>query len=660
MPGGWFSRAADLASMDPGPSVGTPADAPTIQASAQPSFGSSLPAPLPLPTGDSLDAAESLAAQSQRMWDAAGAARVLTDRAGAIVEASRLDVVDDDLNRSARAVEELLQKLPQALLAANAPLRHLARDRADLWALAPSSGVGPDPALRRPVLRQLQRDAEATLARLAAARRLGQRAFELSEGMQRQAQSVQPVLRESDVHLVPPEESGALADETDNQGSDAGAGRFFDELDRGEPTGGAAQNTSAGCTCDPQVRCGLQGRAFTWCRVGGGRCKLLRHDNAHSLDPGGADHHLRRSEGSAEPSGAQTDRSGAVWDYCTPKATAPTGPGAPPKTAHGGVCVWDGALWNRFANDPAFQHADGSLDLTKVPTSHRLGLEAMDQYRRDPEAHGLCDVTAHSHGFAVCPSAADPAEAQLGEHGWLKTRSWDFCAAPGWRPRPEVGQLRSAREADPVAPALALPEEEGEEVPAMSFHVPPPPSQTAEDMLGVAPVAVGQDGFAAPSGQHPATLDERVGVDSGPSHGRPAGGLVLPSAVVEAGRHIFATKPVAMAVASGSQVSAPTAANALAMQLSLPAALPGAGAAGPPAAATTAATPMGPAMPTTPVVSTQTMIAPSLLLPVMQQAARSMRPGSTRSCRPTSTRCRLLKARRFELLCSFLPEVGVG
>merc|ERR1719360_164859 len=53
--------------------------------------------------------------------------------------------------------------------------------------------------------------------------------------------------------------------------------------DQGEPLG----LTAAQCQCDPQVKCGLQGRSFTWCRVGGGRCELLRRDGRGLRDLSG-------------------------------------------------------------------------------------------------------------------------------------------------------------------------------------------------------------------------------------------------------------------------------------------------------------------------------------------------------------------------------------
>merc|ERR1719188_845300 len=237
--------------------------------------------------------------------------------------------------------------------------------------------------------------------------------------------------------------------------------------------------TAAGCECDHQVKCGLQGRSFNWCRVGGGTCALLRRDHVDVRDPGGADHNLYKGQAVSPASGAAPERSGAVWDYCSPKP-GPKIAGSAPRTSHGGSCAWRGDLLRRYEEDPQYLSALGEIDLQKVPPRDRLAVQIMLQYRAAPDGPaGLCDVTPGSRPFAVCPAVADPERPELGGRGWLASRSWDFCTQRGWRPAHDRGQERSEVQPAPPAPALperpeTPPEEDREELGELHKDVPYP------------------------------------------------------------------------------------------------------------------------------------------------------------------------------------------
>ncbi|CAK0841066.1 unnamed protein product, partial [Prorocentrum cordatum] len=175
----------------------------------------------------------------------------------------------------------------------------------------------------------LRRHAEGMLHEVRTATSLGRKTAALTEAVERQHALARPVLRDTDVHMVPTNEAEGAPGEDDEDGGgvegaeeegeggdlDAEVTRMISEADAGEPLG----PTAAGCACDPQVKCGLQGRSFSWCRVGGGTCALLRRDHADVLDLGGADHNLYKGQSVIPASGAFPERSGAVWDYCTPK-----------------------------------------------------------------------------------------------------------------------------------------------------------------------------------------------------------------------------------------------------------------------------------------------------------------------------------------------------
>lgn len=425
---------------------------------------------------DEVNASEAIEDQADEARALTTAARVLADRTDALVEANRLEFADAEISERTRAASRLLGDIPSALQKVNEHLENLLTDRQHLLDLRQFGGAA-DPEMRLPILKAMRQHAQSAERQLMEAVRLGQHASDLAQGAQQQAASARPLMRTSDVRLLPDEEEeqASLAadqyelargnlDEEDLSPAEIReleARRAFEEADLGRPDDKVG-DTSAGCHCDPQATCGLQGRSFTWCRVGGGRCPLLRLDaEGRSLDPGGADHNLFKATGSSAwpTTGARSERSGAVWDYCTVEHSSDA-PGAPPRTAHGGVCAWNEDLLNRYAKDPAYLKADGSVNLQKVPPRDRLAVEVMLQYQKDPEGHSLCSATVGSDKFSVCPAAPDPEHPEAAGHGWLASRSWDFCSAKGWKPKAGLDGKPSTEVPAPVA--KTLPEEDDE------------------------------------------------------------------------------------------------------------------------------------------------------------------------------------------------------
>jgi len=232
-------------------------------------------------------------------------------------------------------------------------------------------------------------------------------------------------------------------------------------MDDGVPIG----LTSAGCQCDPQAKCALQGRSFTWCRVGGARCSLLRPEEKieHPNDPALRDHDLYESGGPDKRTAKGLERTGAVWDYCIPKLGLEPGAGQGVRTAHGGICAWRGDILKRYETDETYLKKDGSLDLEKVPSRDRLSVDVMLQYRKDPTKKFLCTHTEQSGHFLVCPVTADTERPEFSGRGWNATHSWDFCTEGFWKPV-HIPKRQSEALPDPEAPVLGkrapLPPEE--------------------------------------------------------------------------------------------------------------------------------------------------------------------------------------------------------
>jgi len=413
-----------------------------------------------------------LAADVKRSEELARAARLWTERVGAMVEANRLEMLDLGRNQSAADAEGFLQRLPQSLGDANTDLQSLFQDRKTLLDFLRLGGAG-DPASESHILKSITRHTAGASKGMNTMERLLRSAQALLETANRQAAMSHPLIRDSDVHMAPrDEEEGAATQEEEGQDTnledqEASADpetrdeAFFSQikaqqalLDQGEPLG----ETAAQCQCDPQVKCGLQGRSFTWCRVGGGHCELLRRDGTTLHDLSGADHSLYKGKQTWPATGRRLERTGAVWDYCLPRP-GPKLPGSAPRTAHGGVCAWRGDILGHYVDDPSYRDSAGHFDITKVPGGDRPGVEAMMQYFTDTSRYALCDSIPGSRPFAVCPVAADQEHPELGARGWLAAHTWDFCTDRNFRPEPVPGQDHSEQLPAPPAPALPEPEE---------------------------------------------------------------------------------------------------------------------------------------------------------------------------------------------------------
>eukprot|EP00933_Yihiella_yeosuensis_P004377 TRINITY_DN108745_c0_g1_i1.p1 TRINITY_DN108745_c0_g1~~TRINITY_DN108745_c0_g1_i1.p1 ORF type:complete len:652 (+),score=170.37 TRINITY_DN108745_c0_g1_i1:107-2062(+) len=399
-------------------------------------------------------------------------ARVWTERAAAMMEANRLEQAQDAAVKATEDVAKMIQPLPRELRSANEALQAVYADRANLKELKRLGGtVDPDEEVK--VLSQLASHAEDASKLLLKSADAGRRVAAFANSVKHESLTSQPLLRKEDVHLAPltNAEGADIDDDVDaptQEDRDAEMTKAhlkMQAMDDGEPSG----LTAAGCQCDPQVKCGLQGRSFTWCRVGGGHCELLRQDGSgpeHAKDMAGVDHNLYTGAGVNGHSG-QLEQSGAMWDYCTPKFTSQSR-GSAPLTAHGGRCAWRGDLLKRYVEDPLY-NKNGSLDLSLVPFKDRAALELMLKYREDPSANSLCSPTAGSQPFSVCPVSSDPERPELSGRGWLANHSWDFCAAKNWRPAKKIGNDVSDAQGAPLAPELPQrdiepPEESREEL----------------------------------------------------------------------------------------------------------------------------------------------------------------------------------------------------
>eukprot|EP00435_Cladocopium_sp_Y103_P021264 s1900_g5.t1 len=255
------------------------------------------------------------------------------------------------------------------------------------------------------------------------------------------------------------------------------------------------------------AKCALQGRSFTWCRVGGGTCTLLSASarKGHPLDPALRDHDLYKSGAKAGGVTKERDleRSGAVWDYCEPDLGL-TSSGSAPRTAHGAMCAWRGDLLRRYAEDPYYLNQDGSINLAKVPLRDRLSVDAMLQYQKDPVHQHLCTTTDDSGVFRICPTTVDDERPELAGLGWNASHSWDFCSerfadpASGaveeaWRP-PTTDTSVHEEVSEPLPPPQApelpeRPEEPPEELRLGDIeepvgYIPPPvPAASAEELV---------------------------------------------------------------------------------------------------------------------------------------------------------------------------------
>lgn len=275
------------------------------------------------------------------------AARRWTDRSGALVDANRIELHDDHVNEAVKALLAFLKKMPPSFELVNAQLHGLQGSRKELHRLLSLGGMA-DPHMKQRVLEAIPSHADATTSRLQAAVHLGEHAAEITDQALSQSRLAPPLLVEDDVHVFPvhQEETGGEGAEGPDGEPETDWAKAQEQIslkDEAIPIGA----TSAGCSCDSKVKCGLQGRSFTWCRVGGGHCRLLRHDNHDLRDPGGADHHLYKSTQYATASGVPLERSGAVWDYCMAKPS-PQPSGSAPRTAHQGTCAWRSDLLKRY------------------------------------------------------------------------------------------------------------------------------------------------------------------------------------------------------------------------------------------------------------------------------------------------------------------------
>lgn len=422
-----------------------------------------------------LDAIDQLRQQVQYLLAMKEFAVAKTDIASRLVASNRELQAETDMAKATEAARDLLAQLPATLARCNKHLQKLRVDRATLLHLRRWGPVG-EPDMEHQVLDHIRQDARAVHHDTEEGLRLMHRVSTLTALAEQQARLVRPILRDSQVRAALPEEEekdAALGDLKMEEGHLQVDPSFMDPaqtqgrqlalaMSSGEPTTEEA-NTSAGCSCDPRSQCAFQGRDFTWCRVGGGTCKLLRQDSVGTADPGGADHTIYRTVDAWPATNSGHERTGAVWDYCISKPRPP-GENAAPRTAHGGACLWRGALYRRYSEDSAYKDGAGNLDIAKIPLRDRLAVQAMDQNMRDPDTHGVCDIVDGSKGFAVCPAVPDPDKPEMASHGWFSARSWDFCsdADRSYRPSPETGtvdqeRLTSIVDALPPAPESPKP-----------------------------------------------------------------------------------------------------------------------------------------------------------------------------------------------------------
>ncbi|CAJ1437399.1 unnamed protein product [Effrenium voratum] len=453
-----------------------------------------------------------LAAAVDHAYAMAESARVWAERASAIVDATRAEQADQEAVDIATDLARAARRVELALGGSNDALKALDVAKYNLELQEKMKGV-IDPQMEIYVLSETGSAALKASDAVHMAMQVALRAQGLAEEAISHGITSMPKLRDTDVHLSPLNEAEG-ADFDDNQehtpeelalhGKEVlKAKQKVDKMDDGEPAG----LTSSGCHCDPQAKCALQGRSFTWCRVGGGQCSLLSASarKEHPLDPALHDHDLYKAGG---PAGAHAlkerdlERSGTVWDYCEPKLGLSSA-GAAPRTAHGAMCAWRGDILRRYMEDPFFLKPDRSLDLKKVPLRDRLAVEAMLQYQKDSAHQHLCTTTDESKTFHVCPTTVDDERPELAGRGWGASHSWDFCSerfldgenggpVEEWKP-PTTDTSVHEEVSEPLPPPKApeLPEREAappEEVRLGDIeepigYIPPPvPAASAEEL----------------------------------------------------------------------------------------------------------------------------------------------------------------------------------
>ncbi|CAJ1442369.1 unnamed protein product, partial [Effrenium voratum] len=134
------------------------------------------------------------------------------------------------------------------------------------------------------------------------------------------------------------------------------------------------------------------------------------------------------------------------------------------RTTHLGCeCAARPDVLERYLDDPLFHNLEtGEIDMAKVPFKDRITVEAMQKYLEPParkcpensrfggekwggDGGDLCQKTASSGEFLVCPAARDCAGSSVAgpggamPSGWfsgVSGKSWDFCAAPAKPPEP--------------------------------------------------------------------------------------------------------------------------------------------------------------------------------------------------------------------------------
>ncbi|CAK9012064.1 Uncharacterized protein SCF082_LOCUS11367 [Durusdinium trenchii] len=441
-----------------------------------------------------------LTAAVDHAYALAESARVWAERASALVDATRAEQADQEAVDIATDLAKVARRAGTALMGANASLQALDTARFNLEVQEKLEDV--DPQMEVYVLAKTAQAATKASDAMHMALQVATRAQNLADEAISHGVTSMPKLRVTDVQLAPLNEAEG-ADFDDNQEhspeelSSHGkevlrAKQKVDKMDDGAPMG----LTSAGCKCDPQAKCALQGRSFTWCRIGGGTCSLLssKAQKEHPLDPALHDHGLYKPGGPEATKERDLDRSGAVWDYCEPHLGLSSG--AAPRTAHGAMCAWRGDLLRRYMEDPFFLKQDGTLDLTKVPLRDRLSVEAMLQYQKDPEHQHLCTITDSSGMFRVCPTTVDDERPELAGMGWNASHSWDFCGErfgeDNWKPATtETSVHEEISEPLPPPAAPELPEREAEppeelrlgdiEEP-IGYMVPPVPAASAQEL----------------------------------------------------------------------------------------------------------------------------------------------------------------------------------
>jgi hypothetical protein len=408
--------------------------------------------------------AQKMATEAEYVKKVAKEATRATERAASLAEQVRLETLDEEISRTSQDLQDLMRDVPWQLRAMNPSIQRLYDDREALRSIADQGG-SLDPFVEKHRLASIERHATDALAAIEDPMNTLRSARILYNASERHAALAPAIVHDGDVRFIEIEgkdgKDGTVPPQPVDQG-ELSPPEALEKTIEGQPDRPEA-NTSAGCNCDPQVACSLQGRSFTWCRVGGGTCPILQEETSTSeaggatrpnwIDASGTDHRLFLTEENGYPaSSTRQQQSGAIWDYCTPAPKRP--PKAPPKTAHGGRCAWRGDLYERYERDDAYDAKGMKIaDESKIPKRDRLAVEAMRLYKAasasakgmDPKAVaeiakakpawlGLCRVTEHSKPYAVCPVVPDPDNPEASHGGWLSDHSWDFCADTSWHP----------------------------------------------------------------------------------------------------------------------------------------------------------------------------------------------------------------------------------